>query len=266
MTNTEELLRTKEDGIVILTLNRPDRMNSITTTMYHKLIQILKEADDDDSVKVLIITGAGRGFCAGSDIGDRLAARIAGEKIETTRKELIEPVGFVALHIHNFGKPIIAAINGATVGAGLSIASLCDIRIASEKAKFGAAWSKVGLIPDVGATYSLPRLIGPDKTLELFFSGDIIDAQEAKSIGLVTRVVPHDDLMKICLELAQKITDGPSVAIELAKRAIYRGLHNDLEKQLDFESYAQNLCRTTSDHQEGVKAFVEKRTPLFKGS
>ena len=262
----EELLFTRENGIATLTINRPEKMNAMTTAMYRRLGERLKEMDEEDDIKVLIITGAGRAFCAGSDVQSRMVARIAGEKIETTRKELLEPIGFAAQDIGNFRKPIIAAINGAAVGAGLSIALLCDIRIASEKARFGAAWINIGLVPDLGATYSLSRLIGLDRALELFFTGDTIDAQEAEKIGLVTRVVPHDDLLKECQELAQKIAAGPSVAIELAKRAVYSGLYNDLEKQLYFESYAQMLCRSSEDHREGVKAFMEKRAPSFKGS
>lgn len=261
----DELQLTKQDGIATLTLNRPDRMNAMTTAMWYGLRDIIEEVRDDDGIKVLIMTGAGRAFCAGSDVEGRLAARIAGEKIEKTRRDLLEPVGFAASVVSSLGKPIIAAINGVAVGAGLSLALVCDIRIASEKARFGAAWVKVGLIPDLGATYSLPRTIGPDKALELFFTGDIIDSREAERIGLVTKVVLHDELMKVTEELARKIAKGPSVAIELTKRAVYRGLHNDLDKQLDFESYAQNLCRQTEDHREGVKAFMEKREATFKG-
>ena len=261
----DELQLTKRDGIATLTLNRADKMNSMTTAMWYGLHDVVEEVRNDDGVKVLIMTGAGRAFCAGSDVQSRLAARIAGEKVETTRKDLLLPVGFAASVLSSLNKPIIAAINGVAAGAGISLSLLCDIRIASDKARFGAAWIKVGLIPDVGATYSLPRTIGPDKALEIFFTGDIIDSKEAERIGLVTRVVPHDELMKVTEELAGRIARAPSVAIELTKRAVYRGLQNDLDKQLDFESYAQNLCRQTEDHREGVQAFMEKREAIFKG-
>lgn len=262
----EEIVLSKENGVATLTLNRPDRMNAFTTPMYHELRQIVADIHDDDSTKVLIVTGAGRAFCAGSDVQHRLSARLEGQKIETSRRETLEPVGLVASMFRSIGKPTIAAINGVATGAGLSLSLLCDLRIASENARFGAAWVKVGLIPDLAATYSLPRLIGPDKALEIFLTGDLIDAREAERIGLVTRVVPHDELMKYSMEFAQRLASGPSVAIELIKRAVYRGLQNDLDRQLEFETYAQNVCRQTEDHQEGVKAFLEKRQATYKGA
>jgi len=260
-----ELVLTKENGVATLTINRPERMNAMTTPMYHEMQRIVEDIREDDNTKVLILTGKDPAFCAGSDVRQRLSARIEGEVIEKSRKEMLEPVGLVASMFASLVKPTIAAVNGVATGAGLSFALLCDIRVASDKARFGAAWARVGLIPDLGATYTLPRLIGPDKAFEIFLTGDLIDASEAERVGLVTRVVPHDELMGHCHQFAQRIADGPSVAMELIKRAVYRGLHNDLDKQLDFETYAQNVCRQTEDHKEGVAAFMEKRKPAFKG-
>jgi 2-(1,2-epoxy-1,2-dihydrophenyl)acetyl-CoA isomerase len=171
----------------------------------------------------------------------------------------------MALDLADFDKPVIGAINGAAVGAGLSIALLCDIRIASEKARFGAVWLSVGLIPDLGATYSLPRIVGREKALELMLSREIIKADTALQIGLVGRVVPHDQLMDEAKKLAKQLSAGPSVAIELTKRALQRSLNNDLKTQLDYETYAQNICRQTEDHKEGIRAFAEKRKPVFTG-
>ena len=262
---TEELIYSCKDGAAKLTLNRPERLNAITQTMFDGIEQVVDEVKRNDDVKVLVITGASRGFCSGADVVARLAVRVTEGALKKTHKEMVEPVGHIASVIRSLGKPVIGAINGVAVGAGLSFALLCDIRIASEQARFGAIWVRRGLIPDVGGTYLLPRTIGLDKALELAFTGDIIDAKEAERIGLVTKVVPHDDLMKVTDELALKIARGPSVAIELMKRGMYRALDNDLDTQLDFESYAQNLCMGTEDFKEGVTAFKEKREPRFQG-
>ena len=262
---TEELIYSCKDGIAKLTLNRPDRLNAITETMFEGVRQVVDEVNNNDDAKVLVITGAGRGFCSGADVVSRLAVQAAGETPQKTHKELVTPVGSVGSVIRSLGKPILGAINGVAAGAGLAFALLCDIRIASDQARFGAAWVRRGLIPDVGGTYLLPRIIRMDRALELAFTGDIIDAKEAERIGLVTRVVPHDDLMKVTEELASKIARGPSVAIELMRRGMYRAIDNDFDTQLDFESYAQNICRTTEDFKEGVAAFMEKREAHFQG-
>jgi 2-(1,2-epoxy-1,2-dihydrophenyl)acetyl-CoA isomerase len=260
----EDILVEKSGGVVTLTLNRPDRLNSLTTQMYRELSNIMRQVNQDDETKVVVITGAGKGFCAGSDVSDRLASRVE-KRIEENRFETIQQVGAVALDIGDLDKPVIAAINGVAVGAGLSLALLCDIRIASDQARFGAVWVNVGLIPDLGATYYLPRLIGLEKAMGLMLSGEIIKADEALRIGLVSKVVPNDQFMAAVMELANKIAVGPSIAIELIKRGLRRSLNNDLKSQLDYESYAQNVCRKTEDHKEGVRAFAEKRKPRFRG-
>lgn len=260
----EELILAKENSVATLTLNRPEKFNAMTTDMWSHLPRLIKEVSDDDSLKVLIITGAGRAFCAGSDAG-RLASRIAGERIEKTQKDFITPIGAEVLCLAKLQKPTIAAINGVAAAAGISIALACDIRIVSEQAKFVLSWVKMGLIPDGGATYFLARLLGPSKTLELAFTGNSIDATEAERIGLVNKVVPHNDLMRVAKELATTIAEGPPVAIQLMKKGVYGALIYDLESQLDFESYAQSICRQTEDHKEGVQAFMQKRKPEFKG-
>ena len=264
-----ELTFALEDGVGILTLNRPDKRNALTTEMYASLRDVLQVVNQDDEVKVLVVTGTGTSFCAGSDIETRLLSRISNGQyvpLEKNRAELLEPVMlYLAPALYNLNKPSIAAINGTAAGAGLSIALLCDFRIASEKAKFVASWLNVGLTPDVGATFSLPRIIGVDKALKLFLTGEAIDAREAERINLVTEVVPHDSLMKETMELATKIAAGPSLAIELAKRAVYKGITSGLISQLHFETYAQNICFMSGDFREGVRAFLEKRPPRFEG-
>lgn len=259
-----EILLGKNEGVAIITLNRPERLNSFTTTMYREFPRILDQLRRDDEVKAVILTGAGDGFCAGSDVSDRLGKRLK-EGAEESRFENLQRVGAMALDITDFEKPIIGAVNGMAVGAGLSLALLCDIRLASEKARFGAVWLNVGLIPDVGATYSLPRIVGKEKAMALMLSREIIGADEALKIGLVSKVFPHDQLMDEARNLARSIATGPSVAVELTKRGLQRSLENDLKTQLDYETYAQNICRQTEDHKEGIRAFAEKRKPVFVG-
>ena len=261
MSITEVLLE-KENGIATLTLNRPDKYNALTNEMVRELRRIFEEMHRDDNTKVLIITGAGKAFCSGADVGRRLAA---GEETKPMRWEVIRPRGSEIMPLAKLPKPTIAAVNGVVAGVGNSLALSCDIRIASEHARFTTAWVRMGLIPDGGSTYFLPRILGISKALELMFTGDMINATESERIGLVSRVVPHDDLMKTVTELASKIAKGPSVAIELMKMGAYRGLHHDLDSQIDFEIYAQGICRNTKDYKEGVEAFMQKREPKFKG-
>ena len=266
---TPELVFEVEDSIATLTLNRPDKRNALTTPMYEGMRDILDQVKRRDEIKVLVVTGNGSGFCAGSDIETRLLPRIVDDHyvpLEKSRSDLLESVMlYLAPAFYNLGKPSIAAINGTAAGAGLSLALLCDLRIASDKARFAASWLNVGLSPDIGATFLLPRTIGADRSLKLFLTREPIDANEAERINLVTEVVPHDSLMKVTKDLASKIATGPSVAIELTKRAVYRGLVSDLLSQLYFENYSQNICFATEDFKEGVRAVREKRQTAFKG-
>ncbi len=258
----DDILVDVEQGVATITLNRPEKLNAVTTEMANKFSQVIQDVRVNDEIKALLITGAGSGFCSGTDLEGRM--REIKEK-RRERWEVISPTGYQFLPLARLEKPTIAAINGVAAGLGLSIALACDIRLASEQARFTAVWVKRGLIPDAGATYFLTRILGISKALEIMFTGDIMSATEAERIGLVSRVVPHNDLMAVARETATKIAQGPSVAIELMKKAAYRALDNSLELQLDFETYAQNICRQTQDYKEGVEAFMQKRPPQFKG-
>jgi 2-(1,2-epoxy-1,2-dihydrophenyl)acetyl-CoA isomerase len=233
----------------------------MTTMMWEDFRRMINYVHKDEEIKVLIVTGTGQAFCAGSDIAERLAGRVEGEDVGVTSRDLLEPLHYLALKIRALDKVTIAAINGTAVGAGLSIVLLCDLRLASEKARFGATWLKIGLIPDLGLTYTLPRTLGISKALDLMLSGEIVDAHEAEKLGLVTRVIAHDKLMTEARALASKLAGGPTIAIALMKRAVYKGLHNDLLGQLDFEGYARNVCLQTEDHKKAVNAFLEKKSP-----
>jgi 2-(1,2-epoxy-1,2-dihydrophenyl)acetyl-CoA isomerase len=250
-----------EDGIATITFNRPERLNAVTEAMRTEVHRLATELRTDESVKVLVFTGAGDAFSSGADSSE-LTADYSGA-IEP--HILKRPLGWWALPVRHFPKPTIAAIPGITAGTTFSLALACDFRIASEKARFSMVFVKRGLVPDNGATYYLPRMIGASKALELMLMGDTFDAREAERLGLVNRVVPHEDLMKVTREFAARIASGPSVAIELIKKGVYKGVTGDLEGQLDFETLAQRICFQTEDFKEGITSFLEKRQPKFKG-
>jgi len=258
------LLYEMKDGIATLTLNRPERLNALGDTLREDLQDAVTRASEDPDVRVMIVTGAGKGFCSGGDVKAMSERKASGagrplmEKVAPGRDRTV-------LALRDAPKPIIAAVNGAAAGAGFNLALCCDIRLASTAAKFSQAFVKRGLHPDWGGTYFLPRIVGTAKACELIFTGAIIDADEALKLGIVSAVHPPEELMPAALALARRIADGPPIAIRLAKRGIYHNLECDLRQALEYETFAQNVCFDTEDATEGIRAFVEKRAPSFRG-
>ena len=258
------LIYDEKDGVATLTMNRPERLNALGDTLRDDLHHAIVRASDDLAIRAIVLTGAGRGFCSGGDVKvmnenkERGAGRPLIDQVAPSRDRTV-------LAMRDAPKPLIAAVNGPAAGAGMNIALACDIRIASSTARFGETFVKRGLHVDWGGTYFLPRIIGMAKACELIFTGEIIDAEEALQLGIVSKVVAPEELMPCVHELAQKIAAGPPIAIRLAKRALYRSQDCDLRSALEFETYAQNICSETEDAREGITAFVEKRPPRFQG-
>ena len=257
----------KKNGIATLTFNRPETLNAFNAEMMEEAAEAINEIGRDEKTRVIIVTGTGKGFSSGADA--RAIAKTAEGVPGTPFERIIQgkpTISTTALLLRRMDKPVIAAINGITAGAGFSVALACDLRIASEGARFSMAFILRGLIPDCGSTSLLPKLIGSARACELIFTGDTIDAREAERIGLVNKVVPHEELMKVAEELANKLIKRPPIALRYAKRAIYKGLTEvDLASHLDYEVALNRICMDTEDFKEGVRAFLEKREAVFKG-
>lgn len=260
----------KEGPVAIITLNRPHAGNSLDMAMMVELDDVLKVVGDDSSVMAVIITGAGKHFSTGIDLG-MFANPGAGEApdIEPDPEDQTygkgSPVASV-IRIRNMDKPVIAAVNGAAIGAAFSITLACDMRIASDRARFSMVFVKRGIVPDTGGSFTLPRVVGFPRALELTLTGDTIDAAEADRIGLVNRVVPHDELMAAAKELAGKIAKNPPLAVRAAKADLYHAMTTtDILTQMKHEEIAQDRLLNTEDFMEAATAFLEKREPHFKG-
>ncbi|MFC2044442.1 enoyl-CoA hydratase/isomerase family protein [Chloroflexota bacterium] len=257
-----DIIYTRQEGIATITLNRPELLNAFSLEMRDSIVRAVKDASKDDGVRVLVITGAGRAFSSGGNVKntiERMSQRSQTERSNKGRQ--FQP----SIILRNFDKPVIAAINGVAAGGGLDLALSCDIRIASDKARFSEVYIRRGIIPPTGGTYLLPRLVGIDKACLLIWTGDMVDAKEAERIGLVTMVVPHSELENATKELADKLAKGPPLAIRRAKRAIYEGLAMEMEPALKVASSLVRELWGTEDHEEGLRAFIEKREPVFKG-
>ena len=259
----ETILYTLEEGVLTITLNRPEVLNAFNRKMTDEIQDALKKAERDPAVRCIVFTGAGRAFSSGEDLKARMAEGDGGGGgFGVTLRERYNPI---ILKIRNIEKPVLASVNGVAAGAGCSLALACDMRIASDKARFIEVFVRVGLVPDSGSCFFLPRLVGLGKALEMAFLGDEVSAEEAARIGLVNRVVPAEELEEATHELALRLAKGPTRAIGLAKRAINRALSMDLEQVLEYEMYAQEIAGASEDHREGIAAFLEKRPPVFRG-
>ncbi len=251
-----------EGNIGIITLNRPEVKNAFSPDMISLWRQFLEEASRDEHVRVIILTGKGDTFCSGGNVRDMAEGRLRSWDM---KKFLWEQVHRIVFAFEDLDKPVIAAINGAAMGAGLDMAMMCDLRVCSDKAKLSETYIMLGLVPGDGGAFFLPRLVGTAKALELLLTADVLNPQEALNIGLVNRVVPHDRLMEETMKLAEKIASYPPLAIRMTKRAVYQGVQSTLRSHLDYISSQLALLTETKDHQEAARAFLEKRKPKFDG-
>src|SRR5712664_3310756 len=257
-----DLLYEVKDKIATITLNRPDKLNAFTRDMIDGWSKSLGQAQADDSVNVVIVTGAGRAFCSGGDVG---RMREGEPSALDGKNGLWEGVHRVPKQLEQMDKPVIAMINGVAVGAGMGMSVMCDLRIAADTARFSTGYVRVGLVPGDGDTYFLPRLTGTAKALELLWTADFIEAPRALELGIVNRVVPHDKLAEETYAFARRVADGPQVPVRMIKRLVYQSMRLDLRTHLDLVSSHMAVVRETADHREGVQAFKEKRAPKFQG-
>jgi 2-(1,2-epoxy-1,2-dihydrophenyl)acetyl-CoA isomerase len=259
----EHIQVAEAEGITTITLCRPDRLNAFIGHMRRDLAEALEHAGSDRSVRVVVVTGAGRAFCAGGDVA--FMAELMQRRDSEEFSRILGAGRRVILAIRQMTKPVIASINGPASGAGFNLALACDLRIAANTATFSQSFAKVGLHPDWGGTYFLPRLVTPNKACELFFLGETIDAAEAMRLGIVNQVVAPEDLESATLQLAERLRAAPPIALAAAKQAVYMSQAAELEEMLRYETEAQLRCFDSEDGHEGVHAFLEKREPKFTG-
>ena len=254
---TDHLKFSIADGIGRIVLDRPDRMNAFTFQMIDAWTAALERCRTEDAVKVVIVTGSGTSFCSGGDIVEM------GERLDHTpeqrKSELFERIERIPLALENLDKPVIAAVNGVATGAGMDLALMCDIRYAAQSARFAETYIKVGLVPGAGGAHFLPRLVGVSKALELFFTGDFVDAPEALRIGIVNKVFPDATLMEEVEKIARRMCQAPGLTLRMTKRAIYQGMRNDLRTNLDLISSHYAVITSTEAHKTLVRSFIAAR-------
>ena len=260
----EQIAVARDGGVTTITLNRPAKLNALTAVMSDELIEAFTGAREDPKIRALVVTGAGRGFCAGQDLTEFEEAYRAGERPDI-RDHLIRTYHRLIPLVVETPKPVIAAVNGVAAGAGVSLAAACDVRIASDEARFTQAFVKIGLVPDSGGTWLLPRVVGYAKALELSMTGEVIDAATARRIGLVNQVVPATAFEEVVAAYAARLAAMPTAAIAETQKLLREALGVELEEALRREAEAQARMGQTDDHLEGVMAFAEKREPRFEG-
>lgn len=258
----QNVLFEKRDGVGTLTLNQPENRNALSFALTEEFVRVIQEVKKDPEIRALVITGSGKSFCSGGDVREMAAqhAMPAPERMKIIKGFYEKLLTFLELDI-----PVVASINGHAIGAGASLTAACDLRIASEEAKIGFGFVRVGLHPGLGATYFLPRLVGTAKAMELIFTGEPVDAKESLRIGLVNKVVPKDMLQEETFSFVKKFADGPPIPIRMVKQALSRELYTTLESALEYEAFAQTVVSQTEDVMEGVMSFLEKRAPKFNG-
>jgi 2-(1,2-epoxy-1,2-dihydrophenyl)acetyl-CoA isomerase len=257
----QTLIFERAGTIATITLNRPEALNALDLVMRRELAAVLDEIEADEGARVVVVTGAGGHFCAGGDVKSMRATRYSAAE----GRARVESLNRTVSRLVDFPKPTIAMVDGYAVGAGSNLALCCDLIIASDRAKFGELFWKIGLVPDGGGTWLLSRVVGLARAKELIFTADIIDAAEAARIGLVNRVVPVADLVATTRALAEKIAGGPPAVLRMAKHMVNRAATSDLAAALDLEAFSQGIAISSEDHQEGLAAFFEKRPPKFTG-
>jgi len=259
----ENVLLDKQDNVALITLNRPEKLNAFGGRMRQEIAEVVQDVCNDPAVRVIVITGAGKAFCVGGDVNEFVSGKsmALGQAGPAERPAMSK----IVLALNSVEKPVIAAVNGVAAGGGANLALACDIRIASEKARFGQVFTRRGLHPDWGGIYLLPRLVGYAKAAELIFSGEVIDAREALRIGMVNRVVPHEDLMAVTGELAGRMARNAPIPLAFAKRGLQSFFRWDLPTALDYEAHVLGITMKSEDAAEGFNAFLEKREPRFKG-
>lgn len=253
-----------DNHVTTITLNRPEVMNALNREMYAELEQAFRDANRDPEVRCIVLTGSGRAFCSGDDVKQIMLGEQRDPTVTRLREARPRPTPAAAA-VLECDRPVICAVNGPAVGWGMDLTLFCDIRIASEQAKFGELFIKRGLVSDIGGLWRLPRIVGPSKAAELLFTGDVIEAREAERIGLVSRVVPAEELLPAALELARKIAANPPIAMRYMKEGLRRSVHASMEEMGEYVGNALAYLFTTEDHKEGALSFVERREPVFRG-
>jgi 2-(1,2-epoxy-1,2-dihydrophenyl)acetyl-CoA isomerase len=261
----QDLLEVVKDGVALLTLNRPDRLNALSPAMLDALLEALPRLAADADVGAVVLTGSGRGFCAGGDVKAMAEGREFGGVTLEDKAQALRARMEASRWLHEMPKPTIAMVRGAAAGAGLSLALACDLRVAAEGARFATAFARVGYSGDFGGSYFLSQLVGTAKARELYFTADIVDAAQALALGLVNRVVPDARLEDETLALARRLASGPRIAYRYMKRNFNAAETAGLAQMLDLEAWHHTRCGMTEDHREAARAFVEKREPVFRG-